>query len=61
MFIIIIFFFFFFSEPDLDSSLCDDDELFLRFEPPISSSDYLYGLEPDEGLGDLFGLNSSFI
>ncbi|XP_066906638.1 transcription factor E2F3 isoform X2 [Halyomorpha halys] len=47
------------SEPDLDSSLCEDDELFLRFEPPISSSDYLYGLEPDEGLGDLFGLNSS--
>lgn len=44
------------SEPDPDSSLCDD-EPFLRFEPPITSNDYLYSLDPDEGLADLFDLN----
>lgn len=44
------------SEPDPDSSLCDD-EPFLRFEPPITSSDYLYSLDPDEGLADLFNFD----
>jgi len=38
------------SEPD--SSLFD--EPFISFEPPITGNDYMYSLNSDEGLNDLF-------
>ncbi|XP_073983805.1 transcription factor E2F6-like [Rhodnius prolixus] len=43
------------SEADPDSSFCE--EPFLTLEPPISASDYLYSLDQDEGLMDLFDFN----
>uniref|UniRef100_A0A146KU58 Transcription factor E2F3 n=1 Tax=Lygus hesperus TaxID=30085 RepID=A0A146KU58_LYGHE len=43
------------SEADPDSSLCE--EPFLSLEPPITGSDYMYSLDPDEGLMDLFDFN----
>ncbi|BES97884.1 Transcription factor [Nesidiocoris tenuis] len=43
------------SEADPDSSLCD--EPFLSLEPPITGSDYMYSLDPHEGLMDLFDFN----
>ncbi|XP_014244025.1 transcription factor E2F6-like isoform X2 [Cimex lectularius] len=42
------------SEADPDSCFCD--EPFVSLEPPISDNDYLYSLDQDEGLMDLFDL-----